>query len=288
MAGKINLWGKQVLEIVDRALAEDIGWGDATSDSLLSPDISGKAHFLAKAEGVLAGIEVARMAFHRVDQKVQFEALLPDGSSIHPGDIIARVNGRVLSILKSERVALNFLQHLSGIASETARYVAAVKGHNVRIIDTRKTIPGLRILEKYAVRIGGGINHRQHLGDGILIKDNHLQALKSQGMSLREIIHQAKFSNRAFNLRIEVEVNNFDDALEAAEAGAEIIMLDNMSLAEMRRAVSQLKGKVWLEASGGITLEKVSQVAETGVDFISIGALTHSAQALDISLEIGG
>jgi nicotinate-nucleotide pyrophosphorylase (carboxylating) len=182
-------------------------------------------------------------------------------------------------------VALNFLQHLSGIASETARYVTAVKEYNVRIVDTRKTLPGLRILEKYAVRVGGGSNHRQHLGDGILIKDNHFKALQSQGMSLKEIIRQAK-EKAPFNLRVEVEVNDFESALEAAEAGAEIIMLDNMDPDEMQRVANQLKGKVWLEASGGITLANLSQIAKTGVDFISIGAITHSIKALDISLEI--
>ncbi len=210
------------------------------------------------------------------------EVRIPEGSKVKPGDIVARIEGRVAGILKAERVALNFLQRLSGIASETARYVEAIKGMNCRLMDTRKTTPGLRFLEKYAVRIGGGHNHRLHLGDGVLIKDNHLAALHGQGMSLKEVVAEAK-RKAPHNLKVEVEVKTVEEALEA---GADIVMLDNMSLKEMRRAVELIKGRALLEASGGITLDNVRAVAETGVDCISVGALTHSTKALDISLEL--
>ena len=197
------------------------------------------------------------------------------------------LSGSVASILKAERTALNFLQRLSGIASETHCYVEAIKGLDVRIMDTRKTAPGLRILEKYAVRVGGGYNHRFHLGDGILIKDNHLDALHSQGIGLKEIITRAK-QKAPTNLQVEIEVKTTEEARQAVETGVDIIMLDNMTLAEMRHSVELIKGRALIEASGGITLDNVRQVAETGVDFISIGALTHSVRALDISLELEG
>jgi nicotinate-nucleotide pyrophosphorylase (carboxylating) len=195
------------------------------------------------------------------------------------------VSGSIASILKAERVALNFLQRLSGIASETNRYVAKVEGLPVRIMDTRKTTPGLRSLEKYAVRVGGGKNHRLNLGDGILIKDNHLVALGSQGLNIKEIIARAR-QNAPQRLQVEVEVRTISEALEAVKAGANIVMLDNMNLKDMRKAVESIQGSALIEASGGITLDNVRAVAETGVDFISIGALTHSTRALDISLEL--
>ncbi len=279
------MYGRQTEQVIDNALAEDLGWGDVTTEAVMPPELQGKASIVVKASGVLAGIEVAKMVFLRVDPSLQFEPLIPEGSKVKPGDKIARVEGKVASILKAERVALNFLQRLSGIASETRRYVEAVDGFNSRIVDTRKTTPGLRFLEKYAVRIGGGYNHRLHLGNGVLIKDNHLKALRSQGMSLKEVVAKAKQKTPHF-LKVEVEVNTTEEAIEAADAGADIIMLDNMSLKEMRHAVELVKGCVLLEASGGITLDNVRVVAETGVNLISIGALTHSAKALDISLEL--
>jgi len=223
--------------------------------------------------------------FFRVDPSLQVEVFIEDGTGIEPGDIVATISGTVLSILKAERVALNFLQRLSGIASQTARYVAKTRGFDVSITDTRKTTPGLRLLEKYAVRRGGGQNHRFHLGDGILIKDNHLTALRVLGMSLKEIVAKAK-QNAPKGLKVEVEAKTVQEALDAAEAGADIVMLDNMSVDEMRRAVSLISGRVRIEASGGITSANVQAVAETGIDFISVGALTHSPKALDISLEL--
>lgn len=276
---------KQIDKIIDLALAEDLGQGDVTTDALIRPDLQGKATVLVKADGVLAGIEVARRVFLKVDPLLHVQTIIKDGSKINTGDRAALIQGKVLSILKAERTALNFLQRLSGIASLTAQYVTAVSGTGVDIADTRKTSPGLRALDKYAVRMGGGINHRLHLGDGVLIKDNHIAALRKKGMSFKEIVVAAR-QKAPKGLKIEVEVTGQQEALEAVEAGADIIMLDNMSLDDMRKVMTQVKGKVRVEASGGINLSNVRAVAETGVDFISVGALTHSVQALDISLEL--
>jgi nicotinate-nucleotide pyrophosphorylase (carboxylating) len=275
----------QIEEIIDRALAEDLGKGDVTTEALIPGDQQGTGFIVAKKEGILAGTGTAKQVFHRVDSELKVEILLEDGARVKPGSEVAKVSGSIASILKAERVALNFLQRLSGIASETNRYVEAVKGLPVRIMDTRKTTPGLRSLEKYAVRVGGGENHRMNLGDGILIKDNHLVALRSQGLNIKEIIAKAR-QNAPQRLPVEVEVGTVSEALEAVEAGADIVMLDNMNLEDMRKAVKSIHGRALIEASGGITLDNVRAVAETGVDFISIGALTHSARALDISLEL--
>ncbi len=279
------LTAAQIEEIVDRALAEDLGWGDATTKALIPSDQRGIASIMAKEEGILAGIDIAKKVFQRVDPALKVDVFIADGSQINPGSIIAKVKGNVASILKAERVALNFLQRLSGIASETNRYVKAVEGLPVRIMDTRKTTPGLRSMEKYAVRVGGGQNHRMSLGDGILIKDNHIAALRSSGLSLKEIMVKAR-ENAPKGLKVEVEVSTLQEGLEAAEAGADIIMLDNMNLGDMRQVVKSIQTRALIEASGGITLSKVRAVAETGADFISIGALTHSVKALDISLEL--
>jgi len=275
---------EQIDSIVDLALAEDLGYGDITTEALIPPHLEGRASILAKERGILAGIEVARKVFLRVDPSLRMEILLQDGAKVKPGDTIAIISGRASSILKAERTALNFLQRLSGIASQTARYLARVRGSGASITDTRKTTPGLRVLEKLAVRLGGGRNHRQHLGDGILIKDNHLLALRALGMNLKDIVAKAK-QNAPQGMSVEVEVDTAQEAAEAAEAGADIIMLDNMSPEEMRRVVSSLPAQVKTEASGGITLANLRQAAASGVNFISVGALTHSAKALDISLE---
>jgi nicotinate-nucleotide pyrophosphorylase (carboxylating) len=297
----------QIEEVIDRALAEDLGKGDVTTEALIPGDRRGTGFIVAKKAGILAGTGAAKQVFHRVDPELKVEILLEDGARIKPGSKVAKVSGSIVSILKAERVALNFLQRLSGIASETSRYVEAVKGLPVRIMDTRKTTPGLRSLEKHAVKAGGGENHRMNLGDGILIKDNHLAALCSQGLNIKEIVAKARQNaplslwpsptlslrgaKRRSNLQarqtqVEVEVGTVSEALEAVEAGADIVMLDNMSLEDMRKAVKSIHGRALIEASGGITLDNVRAVAETGVDFISIGALTHSARALDISLEL--
>jgi len=285
LINKLQLSNEQIDSIIDLALAEDISHGDITSEGLIPPELQGKASILAKAEGIIAGGEVARRVFLRVDPSLKVELLIKDGARVKPGDIVATIFGNVISILKAERVALNFLQRLSGIASLTAQFIAKTKGLKVKITDTRKTTPGLRLLEKYAVRIGGGQNHRFHLGDGILIKDNHLAALRALGMNIKDIVAKAK-QNAPKGVKVEVEASTIQEALDAAEAGADIIMLDNMSPDEMRRVVSLVPSEVKIEASGGITLDNVRAVAMTGVDFISVGALTHSTKALDISLEL--
>ena len=271
--------------IIDLALAEDTGHGDVTSEALIPPELRGKASILVKAAGVLAGGEVAGAVFLKIDPSLKYDQLIKDGTKIEPGEIIGTISGSVISILKAERVALNFIQRLSGIATETAQYVAAAQGSAAKIVDTRKTTPGLRTLEKYAVKMGGGENHRLHLGDAVLIKDNHLAALRSMEMSLADIVARAK-QNAPKGMVIEVEVTTENEALQAAGAGADKILLDNMSPEEMRSVVESLPDGVQTEASGGITLENVREVAMTGVDIISVGALTHSPKALDISIEI--
>lgn len=280
----INQWD-MVEDVVERALAQDIASGDVTTDAVIPSDLEGRAHILVKEDGVLAGMVAAEAVFRHVDPDLQLEVLKQDGARVKKGDIVARMEGRVASIVKAERTALNFLCHLSGIATETARYVEAVKGLEAQITDTRKTTPGMRLLEKYAVRVGGGKSHRAHLGDGILIKDNHLAALSSFGVGLKQAVEQA--SQRS-TLNVEVEASNIDEAREALEAGADIIMLDNMTVADMKRVVQFAKGRALLEASGGITLNTVREVAEAGVDLISVGAITISARALDMSLELEG
>jgi len=272
-------------EIINGALAEDLGKGDVTTAALIPGDRQGTGFIVAKQEGILAGTVVAKLVFHRVDPELKVEILLEDGSRVKPSTKVAKVSGSMASILKAERVALNFLQRLSGIASETNRYVERVKGLPVRIMDTRKTTPGLRSLEKYAVSVGGGKNHRMNLGDGILIKDNHLATLRSQGLNIKEIVAKAK-QNASHRLPVEIEIRTVSEALEAAEAGVDIVMLDNMRLEDMRKAVESIHGHALIEASGGITLDNVRAVAETGVNYISIGALTHSTRALDINLEL--
>jgi nicotinate-nucleotide pyrophosphorylase (carboxylating) len=275
----------QVKQLINQAIAEDRSRQDVTTKALIPGTQMGKALIMAKGRGIIAGTEIAKQVFLKVDPKLEADILIKDGTEVKPGDVIARIEGKTSSILKAERVALNFLQRLSGIASETARYVQAVKGLPVYITDTRKTTPGLRTLEKYAVRIGGGKNHRMHLADGILIKDNHIAALRRQGLSIKEIVANAR-QKAPPELKIEVEVKTPEEAVQAAEAGADIIMLDNMNLEDMRQAVRLVKGHALIEASGGITLENVRAVAKTGVDRISIGALTHSPKALDVSLEL--
>ncbi len=282
---KLQSSEEQIDHIIDLALAVDISHGDVTSEALIPPELQGKASILVKAEGILAGGEVAKKVFLKVDPSLKVEVLIKDGTKIKSGDIATTIVGAVVSILKAERVALNFLSRLSGIASQTAQYIARTQGLNVKITDTRKTTPGLRLLEKYAVRMGGGQNHRFHLGDGILIKDNHLVALHALGMSLKDIVAKAK-QNAPQGLRVEVEVNTTQEVLDAVEAGADIIMLDNMSPDEMRYVASLIPSQVKIEASGGITLANVQTAAETGVNLISIGALTHSSKALDMSLEL--
>ena len=284
MTDKLALYENQLNTLIDLALEEDIGGGDITSETLIPADLRAKTTLLAKADGVLAGVDLAKLVFIKVDPDLKFKTLLKDGSNLHPGDIIGTVTGNARSILKAERVALNFLQKLSGIASQTAEYVAVIGDLPVEILDTRKTTPGMRLLEKYAVSMGGGRNHRFNLNDGILIKDNHLATLRAHGMTLQEIVNKAK-SGAPEGIKVEVEVTNLKEVREAVAAAADIIMFDNMSPAKMRAAVKIVPAGIMTEASGNINLKTVRAAAETGVNFISIGALTHSSKALDISLE---
>ena len=284
MTDKLALYENQLNTLIDLALEEDIGGGDITSETLIPADLRAKTTLLAKADGVLAGVDLAKLVFIKVDSELKFKVLLKDGAKLHSGDIIGTVTGNARSILKAERVALNFLQKLSGIASQTAEYVAIIGDLPVDILDTRKTTPGMRLLEKYAVSMGGGRNHRFNLSDGMLIKDNHLATLRAHGMTLREIVNKAK-SGAPEGIKVEVEVTNLKEVREAVAAAADIIMFDNMGLAKMRAAVKIVPAGIMTEASGNINLKTVRAAAETGVNFISVGALTHSSKALDISLE---
>ena len=273
--------------LIDRALAEDTQGGDVTTDALIPSDLTGEARLVAEEDGVLSGLEAALAVFRRVDAGVETHADLAEGAVLEPGMAIAWVTGQVASILTAERTALNFVRRLSGIATETSKYVREVAGYDARILDTRKTTPGLRNLEKQAVAAGGGANHRRGLGDGVLIKDNHIEALRGQGMSLGETVGKAR-ANVPHSLKIEVEIEDPNDVEEAVSAGADILLLDNMSTTDMSSAVKLAGGRVLIEASGRVSLGNVREVASTGVDLISVGALTHSSRALDIGLELTG
>jgi nicotinate-nucleotide pyrophosphorylase (carboxylating) len=278
------LSSEQVDAIINLALQEDLCDGDATTDALVPPDQKGKAAIIAVETGVLAGGEIAGRIFHKVDSSLDCNLHIKDGTRLKPGDVIGTVSGNMGSILKAERTALNFLQRLSGVATETAKYAAEIEGCPGKIYDTRKTTPGMRLLEKYAVRMGGGRNHRLNLGDAVLIKDNHLAALQSKGMSIADIISAAR-RNAPEGMLIEIEVTTPEEAAEAAEAGADIIMLDNMSPEEMKKVTGSLPDGVRTEASGGINFNNVRAAAMSGVNIISVGALTHSSKALDIRIE---
>ena len=275
----------EVLNLIDAALTEDQAFNDPTTQTLIPDDVAGDGILRAKAVGVLAGGEVARAVFQRIDPNLDVNLLLDDGSDLTPGTDIAGVRGSAASILRAERTALNFMQRMSGIATATNHYVRAVEGTAARIVDTRKTAPGHRFLDKYSVRMGGGYNHRLNLADGILIKDNHLAARAALEEPLAAVVRQA-IARASHTIRVEVEVESLEQVREAVDAGAHIIMLDNMAVDTMREAVAIIDGRASVEASGGINLETVRAVAETGVDLISIGGLTHSTDALDISLDL--
>jgi len=268
-------------KLIEDALFEDIGPGDITSEAVIPEEASATAEIIAKQDLVLAGVLIAREVFRKIDPWVQFTPLAHEGGRVQSGSIIAQVQGRTRMLLAGERVALNLMQHLSGIATTTARFVDVLKGSRAEILDTRKTLPGLRALEKYAVRMGGGRNHRFGLYDGILIKDNHIKAaggiIKAMA-GIRKKVHPL--------LKIEVEVKTLDEVREAMAAGATMLLLDNMPPALMKQAVGIVGERVLVEASGNVTLDNVKAIAETGVDFISSGSLTHSAPAADISMKI--
>lgn len=267
--------------LIRQALSEDLGNGDVTSEAIIPADATATAEIKAKQELVLAGIGVAREVFHYLDPAIKFNPVMNDGDKVKANVVLARVSGKTRVLLAGERVALNLLQHLSGIATLMAKYVDQLKGLKAQVLDTRKTTPGLRALEKYAVRMGGGKNHRFGLYDGILIKDNHIAAAGS-------IVKAVELARKnAHNLlKIEVETRNLDEVREALAVKADVIMLDNMPLDMMKEAVKLIAGKAMVEASGNVTLETVRAIAESGVDFISAGSLTHSAPAADISMKI--
>ena len=271
----------QIDKIIDSALEEDLGPGDITTSAIIDSSLKGKARLLAKEEIILAGIEVFSRVFSRLDPEIVVECTYHDGDVVPNGYDIGIIKGSMRGMLSGERTALNFLQHLSGIATLTKRYVEKIDPSKVRVIDTRKTTPRLRILEKYAVRMGGGFNHRFGLFDGILIKDNHIAAAGSISKALAKIK-----ANVPHTLKIEVEVEDIKGVEEAIVAGADAILLDNMTVKEMKEAVSIARGRVLLEASGGITLESIGEISKTGINLISIGAITHSARSVDISLEV--
>lgn len=267
--------------LIQIALEEDIGTGDVTTAAVLTGAEAGKAKAIAKADIVVAGIDVFREAFLFLDNSIQFTGYCDDGNVAETGEVLAEISGNLSSILMAERVALNLLQRMCGIATFTRRYVDEIKGTRAKILDTRKTAPGLRYFDKYAVRIGGGFNHRFGLYDGVLIKDNHIAAAGGISQALDRV--RGRFPH---TLKVEIEVKNLQEVEEALISGADVIMLDNMTIEDMRMSVAAVNGKVPLEASGNVTLANVRQIAETGVDFISVGALTHSAPASDISLKI--
>ncbi|HHV50612.1 MAG TPA: carboxylating nicotinate-nucleotide diphosphorylase [Clostridiales bacterium] len=268
-------------DIIKTALKEDINYIDTTTDLMIPEESWSAATFIAKAEGVLCGIEVAIRVFTLLDDSVKFTLYKKDGDRISFGDKIADIEGPTRELLKGERTALNLLQHMSGIATKTNQCVQIVKGTRAAITDTRKTMPGLRALQKYAVTVGGGKNHRFNLSDGAMLKDNHIDAAGGITAAVKAIR-----SRLGHMVRLEVETRNLDEVREAIEAGADIIMLDNMNCEQMKEAVQLANGRALMEASGGITEENLREVAETGVDIISLGALTHSVKALDISMKI--
>lgn len=267
--------------IITTALEEDINYIDAASDNLITPDMKSEAYYIAKDTGVVCGIEIAKRVFELVGGDVDFRILLGDGTKVNKGDIIAEMSGSTLTLLKGERTALNILQHMSGIATATNKCAELVKGTRAAVTDTRKTLPGLRALQKYAVTVGGGKNHRYNLSDAAMLKDNHIDAyggITAAVSALREKI--------GHTVKIEVEVRSLDELREALDTKVEIIMLDNMSCEDMRKAVEITDGRALLEASGNVTAENIRSVAETGVDIISLGALTHSVKCFDISMKI--
>ncbi len=271
----------EIRHIVDYALNEDIGNGDITTNSLIPSDLKAKATMIAKSDGVIAGLEVAEYVFRTLDQDILWKTFVSDGDNIAKGTTILEITGSYRALLTGERLALNFLQRMSGIATMTANCVNTLNGYQTKILDTRKTVPGLRLLDKYAVLKGGGTNHRIGLYDMVLIKDNHIKVAGG----ITKAVAQIK-KNIPANIQIEVETTTLDEVAEALSAGADIIMLDNMTTQTMAQSVILINGKAKVEASGNMTIDRLREVAATGVDYISIGALTHSVVALDISMNI--
>jgi nicotinate-nucleotide pyrophosphorylase (carboxylating) len=272
---------KQIRKIIEAALIEDIGTGDVTTAAIVSRDKMGQASAVAKDDFIVAGINIFRDVFTFLDESIKVKNMVSDGQKAKKGATIAEVSGRLFYILQAERVALNIFQRMCGVATLTSKYVDAVKGTKARILDTRKTVPGLRLLDKMAVVTGGGFNHRMGLYDGVLIKDNHIATAGSIAAAVK-----AQRNCLSHILKIEVETKNIHEVQEALDCGVDIILLDNMTTSEMKKAVVLVNGRVPLEASGNVSLQNVAEIAATGVDFISIGELTHSIRAADISLKI--
>ncbi len=270
-------------KIIEQALIEDMGDGDHTSMATIPPESTGKAHLIAKESGILAGVEIAEKVFHTIDPSLIFNPLIKDGSDLNKGDIIFKVEGKSISILSGERLALNFMQRMSGIATFTRLLANQIKGTRAKLLDTRKTTPLLRELEKYAVKTGGGENHRMGLYDMIMIKDNHIDFAGGIGKAIDAT--QKYLKEKGKQLKIEIEVRNFNELQEVIDhKGVDRIMLDNFTPQDLKRAVEIIKGKYETEASGGINLQTIRSFAETGVDYISVGALTHQIKSLDLSL----
>lgn len=269
-----------IKRLISQSLEEDLGTGDITTNSVVPADTLVSGNFIAKEKGVICGTDIAAMVFQTLDPLITMEVMIRDGQEVAPGDVIAKISGPATAILSGERLALNFMQRLSGIATKTAVYVRQMAGTRTTIVDTRKTTPGLRVLEKYAVRTGGGGNHRMNLSDGVLIKDNHIKAAGG----IRQAVESAR-KHAPKTLKIEVEAETLEQVDEALEAGAEIIMLDNMDIETMKKAIKRIGKRALTEASGNMDAKDLSAVAAAGVDMISSGALTHSVKALDISLK---
>ncbi|HPU00891.1 MAG TPA: carboxylating nicotinate-nucleotide diphosphorylase [Bacillota bacterium] len=267
--------------VVTMALEEDLKYGDVTTEAIVSPQATGVGCIYAREKGVIAGLPLAECAFMELDDNLECTRLVEEGAHVEAGQPLMRVCGRLRALLSAERTALNFLQRLSGIATMTAAWVKELEGYPARLADTRKTTPGLRVLEKYAVRVGGGVNHRFSLGSGILIKDNHISAAGGIAAAVSAVRQRASFI-----WRIEVEVTTLEELEEALAAGAELILLDNMDTPTIRKAVEITAGRALLEASGNIGFERLREIAATGVDYISCGALTHSYRALDIHMSL--
>lgn len=277
----------QITELVEMSLKEDSFLDDLTSRSLIDKNYTADVSIISKSEGILSGIDVLEFVFRKMDPNIVILKKFSDGDKINKSDVIATLNGSLISILSAERTALNFIQRMTGISTITSEYVKLISNYNTKIFDTRKTVPGHRILDKYSVSIGGGVNHRKNLSDGILIKDTHIDHLKSKGYSIEKIIDKIKLSIRS-NLKIEIEVESLDDAISAAKSQVDIIMLDNMGinlLKETVKSVRDISKNILIEVSGGVNKQNVKAISETGVDIISIGSLTHSVNSHDFSLK---
>ncbi len=277
----MNWNDKKIDRIITAALNEDIGTGDITTNLIIPGNQKAKAYFLVKEDGIIAGLPAAKKVFQKLDKNISWKYLAKEGGFVKAGTRIAEVSGKLRALLTGERTALNLLQRISGIATITSVFVETIKGTSAKILDTRKTVPGMRVLDKYAVKIGGGTNHRFGLYDMVLIKDNHIKAAGSISNAVSKI--KSGLKNK---IKIEVETSNLEEVGEAINSKIDIIMLDNMTIENMKEAVKIINGKIKTEASGNVNLQTVRAIAETGVDFISVGALTHSVKALDISMKI--